>query len=474
MNRVIVFTVAAVVGLSSAAMADSFGTGANQFTIDFVPISGDAGSVNGSELGFGRTFNDPDDFRMGVYEVMNDQWDKFKAQLGVPVTGSPSSAYNENTYWPGAGVAANRTSFYEAAQFANWLNTSTGHQAAYKFTGTQGTGDYALDVWSAAEAAGGTNIYRHKNARYFIPTESEWAKAAYWNGTSMQTWATKNNAAPQKWAITGGPNSDGQMAGWNYNSAYGIHTGRSQPWPVTAGYSPQELNGTFDMMGNQREWTETSYNYAVYGVNGERLMRGGDYGGAQAYLKSNPPLTTGGPAAEARYIGFRVAAVPVDKVLPGDNRPAETGGGSDTVGGIDFHFEEITAGGVLTGQYKPTPIDELSPGDIDAVNFLLPSDPLSIWAINFGGQFEGTVMLTFCYDDSNLLIPEAYLAIWHKLPSGVWEMLPVISHDMDANTLTVTTTSFSDFALGAVPEPATLSLLALGSLALLRRRRRSA
>ncbi len=80
------------------------------------------------------------DYRMGTYEITNDQWNKFKAAYGT-VTGDPSDAYDEDFYnWHGHDdVPTNNVSWYEAAQFVNWLNTSTGHQAAYKFTGTQGT-----------------------------------------------------------------------------------------------------------------------------------------------------------------------------------------------------------------------------------------------------------------------------------------------------------------------------------------------
>ena len=168
-------------------MADTFGTGGNQFTLDFVPISGATNPTSG----YGIVNYD---YRMGTYEITNDQWNKFTASLGVPVTGNPSTAYDASFYDWGTGttnVPANNVSWYEAAQFVNWLNTSTGHQAAYKFTGTQGTSNYTFAAWSAAEAAGGTNLYRHKNAYYFLPTEDEWVKAAYWNGTSLQTYATK-------------------------------------------------------------------------------------------------------------------------------------------------------------------------------------------------------------------------------------------------------------------------------------------
>ncbi len=89
---------------------------------------------------------------------------------------------------------ANEVSWYEVAQFANWLNTNTGHQAAYKFTGTQGQGDYTFAVWEVGDAGYDSgNPYRNSNAYYFLPTEDEWVKAAYWNGTSLQTYS---NASP--------------------------------------------------------------------------------------------------------------------------------------------------------------------------------------------------------------------------------------------------------------------------------------
>jgi hypothetical protein len=28
-----------------------------------------------------------------------------------------------------------------------------------------------------------SNPYRNSNAKYFLPSEDEWVKAAYWNGT---------------------------------------------------------------------------------------------------------------------------------------------------------------------------------------------------------------------------------------------------------------------------------------------------
>lgn len=196
-----IVSVCVAVGLSAGpAIADTFGTGSNQFTIDFVSIS----AATNPPIGFGFVGND---YRMGRFEITNQQWDRFKAAYGT-VTGSPPYAYDFDAWFTGANVPTNEVSWYEAAQFVNWLNTSTGHQAAYKFTGTQGTSGYALALWSAAEADNGTNLYRHKDAKYYLPTEYEWTKAAYWNGTTIQQYATKAGDT----LFLG----NGTSGGWNY------------------------------------------------------------------------------------------------------------------------------------------------------------------------------------------------------------------------------------------------------------------
>jgi hypothetical protein len=75
--------------ICSCAMADTFGTGENQFTVDFVPISAATNPSSGIPIDSYFTFTGVNhDYRMGTYEVTNDQWNKFTASLGVPLTGS--------------------------------------------------------------------------------------------------------------------------------------------------------------------------------------------------------------------------------------------------------------------------------------------------------------------------------------------------------------------------------------------------
>jgi len=179
----------------------------------------------------------------------------------------------------------------------NWLNTSSGHQAAYKFTGTQGQSDYALGTWSAAEASGGKNPYRHKDAFYYLPTEDEWVKAAYWNGTSLQSYATKPGDTLHQGDGTSG-------TGWNG----GFATNPYGPWDVGSG--SEELNGTFDMMGNVWEWMESPYYSDDYGTDSRRGLRGGSYlDPVNGNILASSFRASSTPYDEVTNIGFRVASV---------------------------------------------------------------------------------------------------------------------------------------------------------------------
>lgn len=288
---------AAVIVFTVPAMADTFGTGENAFNIDFVPISGATNPTSGIPIGSigGFIFTGvANDYRMGTYEITNDQWNKFKNSYGQ-VTGNPSSAYDANPHFAGANVPTNEVSWYEAAQFVNFLNTSTNHQAAYKFTGTQGQSDYTFAIWDVSDAgytAG--NPYRNSNAFYFLPTENEWVKAAYWNGSNLQTWATIGDMSPTQGNVTSG-------TGWNYYTNQ-YATNPCGPWNVGSG--SQELNGTYDMMGNVWEWNETLVGSSSHYIHGGSYISGN-------IAALTPSFRSGVFSYGETYdFGFRVASIP--------------------------------------------------------------------------------------------------------------------------------------------------------------------
>jgi hypothetical protein len=185
----------------TTTQADQFGTLGNEFTLDFVHI-GNAGNTDDLGAG-GGLYSTPYggvayEFRMGTFEISQEQIEKATASGLVGVVAGAHT---------GAEPAAQIT-WYEAAAFVNWLNTSTGHQAAYQLTGVT-----ALTLWSSGDAwqLGGENLYRHKDAYYFLPSEDEWYKAAYHQNTGVNAdywdYATGSNTIPTQ-ALT-----DGTLAG---------------------------------------------------------------------------------------------------------------------------------------------------------------------------------------------------------------------------------------------------------------------
>ena len=141
-----------------ATHADTFGNGANTFEIEFVSI----GSPNNPD----DTTGTPSPagkveyaYRMGKYEISQEMIGKATDSGMTNVTAGA---------WSGTQPAAN-VSWYEAAAFVNWLNTSEGHQAAYDLTWTGSS--WSMGLWSSADAwqKGGENLFRHKDAYYFLP-----------------------------------------------------------------------------------------------------------------------------------------------------------------------------------------------------------------------------------------------------------------------------------------------------------------
>ncbi len=195
------------------------------------------------------------------------------------------------------------------------------------------------------------------------------------------------------------------------------------------------------------------------------------------------------------------AAVTLSPLAVGSSVAGTTLGGSGTSGGIDFEFEQVDLAGDFQAQHLQIPL--AGAGDLltdpEDVDFVLPSDPIQVWELDFSepGGFSGGVTLTFGYDES-LLLPgtnEETLIVSQYVDGIGWRSLGVpcdmaagminclVGRDTVANTITVRVDGFSQFVLSmqaptvpALPPWALAAFVVLMSASgavLLRRRGRS-
>ena len=179
MLKIYVFSLVIAMVLNANAQSllnitNIFGVGDNEFSIEFVHIANPGNSANGSGNGSVNYA-----FNLGKYEISREQILKANSAAGLGIVLQDLSSYGGNgPQRPATGLTWN-----SAARFVNYLNTSQGYQAAYKFT-TSGASDN-LTLWGEGEYSG-TNQYRHKDAYYFLPSRDEWIKGGF--GSPSGNW----------------------------------------------------------------------------------------------------------------------------------------------------------------------------------------------------------------------------------------------------------------------------------------------
>ncbi len=193
-------------------------------------------------------------------------------------------------------------SWFDAARFANWM-----HNGATNGASTE-TGAYTLDG-----ATSGVIFTKNAGATWWIPSEDEWVKAAYYKGggTAAGYWdyPTQSDSAPGN--TIGGATNQANYFTLDYAvTQYAIYS-ETQNYLTDVGAfsSSASASGTFDQAGNVSEWNDD--------VNGfSRGLRGGFWD------SDNNPLLSAArvgilPTGEFGSIGFRVASVSSNaSVLP--------------------------------------------------------------------------------------------------------------------------------------------------------------
>ena len=287
---------------SAQLVTQSFGTGANAFNIDFVTIGnpGNAADTTGYPNSVGSVAYT---YILGKYEISRDQIEKASLAGGLGITLHPMDTIGSSRFYSNLGQdrPATGVNWYEAAKFVNWLNTSTGGTAAYKFDGSG-----YMQLWAPGDVGYNSgNLFRNANAKFVIPTVDEWYKGAY--GSSSGTWWNYPNGSNSKPS----PVSGGTLLN---TAVYG------QPDSV----GPADINdagglssfGTMAQGGNVSEWMENAYDGTNNDVSESRVSRGGSWqnlSGSSNWRNTWDQQTASYDSVN--NLGFRIAMVPEPSAL---------------------------------------------------------------------------------------------------------------------------------------------------------------
>jgi len=271
---------------SAQLVTESFGSGVNAFSMDFVTIGNpnNAADTRGSPNPAGSVAYV---YNMGMYEVSRDIVLKASTAGGLQLTLADMTGYGGN----GSSHPATGISWNEAGRFVNYLNTSKGYQAAYNFT-TSGA-NANITLWGAGQYSG-SNQFRHKDAHFFLPSENEWYKSAY--GSPNGTWhnfANGSDIAPT--AVSGG------TSGAVYN-VFG-----TADITYAGGLSPY---GTMAQCGNAWEWNEGAFDGINDSATEFRVLRGGSWSNDSSLLNASFRNFFFEPTNEYIQFGFRIAMIP--------------------------------------------------------------------------------------------------------------------------------------------------------------------
>lgn len=192
-------------------------------------------------------------------------------------------------------------SWFSAARFANWM-----HNGATKGADTE-NGAYAL----AGKTNDGTGIARNQGAKWWIPSDDEWFKAAYYKGggTDAGYWVypTKSDSVPRN----DDPTATNQANFRKFGQTFCVTQTNTPPTPDPAqnyltpcGFftnSPGPY-GTFDQGGNLDEWTDTAVQTSF---GNARVFRGRSWSSDLSRNFDPPPSNL--PKDVLNTVGFRLA-----------------------------------------------------------------------------------------------------------------------------------------------------------------------
>ena len=244
---------------------------------------------------------------------------------GAATDGSKYSVMSGQSNYPASWV-----SWVSAARFVNWLSNG------------QGAGDTETGVYNEIPASTNDPLpFREDDSTFFLPTEDEFYKAAYYdptkNGGGYWEYGTQSDTPPTSEGPVGGTNSanyaktdgtpgpsgdtfwqdngemfDDDFAGYrtdvgaytNSTSHYGLHDVEGLSYQWMEGYEPNQFNARQELP----------------------IFRGGAWffgsdGSGAAYRNGGQFFATGSSSLASNYHGIRIAGfvdVVIEEGLAGD------------------------------------------------------------------------------------------------------------------------------------------------------------
>lgn len=267
-------------------------------------------------------------YRIGKYEVTIGQYTEFLNAVAATdpyglyhsamaaitnvagISRSGSSGNYTYTVMNNGGPSDDRpissVSWFDAARFANWL--ANGQPTTHSEEGTTTEdGAYTLNgaVSGNAVSKNALNINTGAAPLYYIPTENEWYKAAYYDGAGGYTlYATQSSTLPGNTigASANQANYLSELTGYCVTQSPDFSITQNYLTDVGAFSSSSSHYGTFDQTGGVWEWNDLDEI-----ITSARGLRGGAYTSTPPYLQSTYRMGYA-PSQYNANGGFRLAS----------------------------------------------------------------------------------------------------------------------------------------------------------------------
>ena len=303
--------------MAACLCAVGFGLGvqsARAVTIDWVTV-GDPGNT-------ADTTGDPnpagavaDSFQIMKFEFKNshyadflnsvaatDTYSLYNSSMGSDARGgiTQSGASGSYTYATKTNMSdkpVNYVSWFDAARVSNWLMNGGTSSSSTE------TGAYTLNGGISGSAPA-VNL----GAAFYLTTEDQWYKAAYYKGDSTIAgywdYATQSDLAPTHVTADstgiGSSGSTGNFANSHRAAGWNGQNGNVTTLGTNGGASAY---GAFDMSGNLSEWNDLTG-----AADSSRGQRGGYWGDSREFDLSSSGRNTRDPSIEGDDGGFRLAS----------------------------------------------------------------------------------------------------------------------------------------------------------------------